>query len=365
MSRRLRQQGMALVVVLTIFALAASIAAAILYRQGHFRARTANLLNWDQRYQYALSVEAIAVQGLQMDLDDDTKQNQLVDSCAHEQWAVSLPPTPYGEAVVAASVQDLNARFNLNWVVTADKDGFVQDAEGIQMLKRLLASLLTDPAKAEQLAYEMADWADSNNLVDGVYGAEDESYPLSRTPNLPAADASELRALLSMQAKDIDNANFWQYVSALPIPSTLNVNDAPPLVLQAVLGAVAGDEAAAAVIELRKSAPITSIDQVMALVPFASLPADKAAELRKRLSVNSRYFEVMTDVAIDGQYTRLVSRLQRIAGGQTAVYSRQLVPRLGPLEPACNPVYNADTKTAMGNSTNNANNGGAGLLPTP
>lgn len=360
--RRLRQQGMALVVVLTIFALAASLAAAILYRQGHFRARTANLINWDQRYQYALSVEAIAVQGLRMDLDQDKKDNQLVDSCAHEQWAVSLPPTPYGDALVSASVQDLNARFNLNWVVTSGADGFVQDAEGIRMLTRLLASLLADPSKAGQMAYEMADWSDSNNLVDGVYGAEDESYPLARTPNLPVADESEFRSLLDLQATDIPGPAFWQYVSALPIPSTLNVNDAPPKVLDAVLGEVAGDEAAAAVIDLRKSAAITSIDQVMALAPFASLPADKATALRKRLSVNSSYFEVMTDVGIGGQYTRLVSRLQRIAGVQTAVYSRQLVPRLGPLEPACNPDYNAEGN-ATGSGLTNTNNAGNLALP--
>lgn len=363
MSRRSQQSGVALVVVLTIFALAASIATAILYRQAHFRARTANLINWDQRYQYALSVEAIAVQGLKMDQDNDTKKNQLLDSCAHEQWAVSLPPTPYGDALVSASVQDLGARFNLNWVVTSDKDGFVQDAAGIKMLQRLLAALLTDSSKAERLAYEMADWVDNNNLVDGVYGAEDESYPLARTPNQPIADASELRSMLSMQADDIADPSFWQYFSALPIPSTLNVNDATPAVLDAVLGEVAGSEAAKAVVDLRKSGAITSIDQVMALLPFTSLPADKAAALRQRLSVNSNYFEVMTEVSIGGQYTRLVSRLQRIAGGVTAVYSRQLVPRLGPLEPACNPVYNAENKSVIGNSTNNTNNVGAGGVP--
>lgn len=344
------QHGVALVVVLVIFSLAATLAAAILYRQGHFRERTANLLEWDQRYQYALSVEAIAIQGLQMDLDEDMRKNRLMDSCLHEQWAVSLPPTPYADAWVSASVQDLNARFNLNWVVVDGKDGYVQDPEGVAMLTRLLSQLLTVPSKAELLAGELADWADGNNLVDGVYGAEDESYRLSRTPNLPVADASELRALLDMQVTDIPSASFWQYFSALPVPSTLNVNDAPPLVLDAVIGEVAGEAAVKAIIELRQQKPITHIDQVMALPALAGLKVDKAAALRKRLSVNSSWFEIMTDVNMDEQFTRLVSRLHRPAQGRTLVYSRELQPRLSPLEPACNPDYNAEKPSGQAQS---------------
>jgi general secretion pathway protein K len=356
-----RQGGVALLVVLTIFALAASLAAVILYRQSHFRERTANLLNWDQRYQYALSVEAIAVQGLQMDLQQDVHNNQLVDSCAHEQWAVSIPSTPYKSALVSASVQDLQARFNLNWVVTTGKDGFIQNKTGISMLEGLLASTLSSPSKANQLAFEMADWSDSNNLVDDVYGAEDASYPLSRTPNMPIAHESEFRALLDMKQDDIGDPDFWQYLTALPIPSTLNVNDAPPKVLDAVFGAIpglSGGSAAQAIIQLRQNAAITSIDQVMAVVPFSALAADVASDLRKYLSVDSHYFQVMVDVGIDGQYTRLVSRLQRPAQGQTAVYSREIVPRLGPLEPACNPVYNA------GSDSSKSNNNKVGLVPT-
>jgi len=52
----------------------------------------------------------------------------------------------------------------------------------------------------------------------------------------------------------------------------------------------------------------------------------------------------MVDVEVDGQLSRLVSRLRRATGqGETtAVFSRQVSPLLTPLEPACNPFYNAD-----------------------
>ncbi len=340
----LKQRGVALIVVLTIFALVATLAAAILYRQSHFRQRTANLLNWDVRYRFALSVETVAIQGLQMDLNADKKQNQIFDSCRHEQWAIQLPPTPYEHALISASVQDLQARFNLNWVVHAGGNGFVQDKKGIAMLQKLLEQLLVDPAKAQRLAYEMADWIDTNNLVDGVYGAEDSSYRHRRTPNIPIADASEMRSLLSMTNKDIPGQTFWQYVTALPLPSTLNINNASSIVLKAVVG----DDAAKAIITKRQEEPFTSIDDVMALDAFAALTDDEANRLSKRLSVNSSYFEIMTDVAMNDQYTRLISRLQRPAQGLTAVYSRQLVPRMGPLESACRPGYSANNDDKSG-----------------
>ncbi len=62
------------------------------------------------------------------------------------------------------------------------------------------------------------------------------------------------------------------------------------------------------------------------------------------MGVSSEYFQVMVDVEVDGQLSRLVSRLRRRSGsGSEAsmdVFSRQVSPLLTPLEPACNPFYN-------------------------
>ena len=76
-------------------------------------------MQWDKRYQYAMAAEVVAQQGLIDDLQDDQNNNALVDDCVEEQWAVQLPPTPYDDAMLSASVQDLQGRFNLNWLVTA------------------------------------------------------------------------------------------------------------------------------------------------------------------------------------------------------------------------------------------------------
>ena len=342
LSRR-RQRGMALIIVMMLFAILATITAGILYRQDRFRIRADNLLQWDKRYQYALAAEVVAVQALNDDLADDRRTNSLEDDCSQEHWAVELPPTPYEDAVLSASIQDLQGRFNLNWLVTAGGEGFVRDDEARDMLKRLLQQILPDPSKALLLADEMTDWIDSNNIVDAADGAEDPSYRFRRTPNMPVAHESELRALHDFTVKDLfADPRYWGLFTALPVGTKLNVNTASPQVLDAVLGGVAGASAAKAVVALREDKPILKISDLMAQAPFEALKAEQKEALSKRLGVASEYFQVMVDIQVGDGVSRLVSRVQRLAAGAdgTHVYSREMVPLLTPLEPACNPFYN-------------------------
>ncbi len=120
------------------------------------------------------------------------------------------------------------------------------------------------------------------------------------------------------------------------------MNTAPLLVLDAVLGPLAGSGAAEAVVSLRQEEPIEDIATLMQQEPFSSLEADEKQALSDRLGVASEYFQVMVDVEVDGQLSRLVSRLRRRSGNDasTDVFSRQVSPLLTPLEPACNPFYN-------------------------
>ncbi|HAR60646.1 MAG TPA: general secretion pathway protein GspK, partial [Alcanivorax sp.] len=153
---------MALIIVLMLFAILAAVTTEVMFRQDRFRVRTENLLEWDKRYQYAMAAEVVAVQGLIDDLDEDRRTNQQLDECIEEQWAVQLTPTPYEDAILSASVQDLQGRFNLNWLVEANGAGFTRDDEARDMLQRLLQQTLPDPGKASILANEMTDWIDSN-----------------------------------------------------------------------------------------------------------------------------------------------------------------------------------------------------------
>ncbi|KGD65854.1 general secretion pathway protein GspK [Alcanivorax nanhaiticus] len=340
-----RQQGMALIIVLMLFAIISVLMAEVLFRQDRFLNRADNLLQWDKRYQYAMAAEVVAQQGLIDDLQDDVKNNAQIDDCVEEQWAVQLPPTPYEDAFLSASVQDLQGRYNLNWLIRADADQFVRQPDRVAEFSGLLEAILSDQANSSRLANEMADWLDSNNIVDEVEGAEDPEYRDRRTPNMPAAHESELRALLGFQVADQpEDPMSWGLLTALPTGTTLNVNTAPQLVLDAVVGSVAGPAGVKAVLDSRADAPITDINALLAMPAFSDLDQDRRDLLGARLGVSSEYFQVMVDVEVDGQLSRLVTRLYRGGGSdeQTVVISRQVSPLLTSLEPACNPFYNLE-----------------------
>lgn len=332
------QRGSALVVVLLIFSLAFALGVEVMYRQYHAQARTENLLGWNHRYQYAVAVEAVAIQGLIDDLEADQRDNEFLDDCVNEQWAVSLPPTPYGDAIVSATVQDLQGRFNLNSLVTGGAGAWKQEPEAITQLQALLAQLIPDQQKAVTLSQQMADWLDTNNLVDVPGGAEDAEYRIARTPNSTVLHESELRAMLGFAAEDIPpNSPFWSYFTALPPGTPINMNTAPKPVLSALFHNAGGEAAANAVIQAREKQPFAAAQDVLALSPFASLDAQARQQIDNRISVNSEYYQLSVDVKMDSGVTRLVSRLQRPQQGVTRVWSRTLEPVLGPLEAACNP----------------------------
>lgn len=353
-----QQRGVALIVVLMIFAMVFTLAVEIVRQQEGYMTRTENLLNWDRRYQYAMAAEKVAVQGLIDDLEADQEEGTLVDDCQDERWAVRLPPSPYEDALLSATVQDLQGRFNLNWVVQGQQERFLRDENGRQSLQRLLESVLAQPESARTLAYEMTDWIDSNNMVDGVEGAEDAEYRHRRTPNLPVAHESELRALRSfdLQALPEESSFFWSYFAALPVDTTLNLNTASTAVLNAVLGQYGGN-AAAAVEELRSEGPITEVGALFNVAPFNELDSEQRQALQQQVGVQSSYFQVMIDVELQGQRSRLVTRIFRNPQAneneqrRASVISRQVVPVLGPLEPACNPHYNAPEQGGDGNNT--------------
>lgn len=378
---RKAHQGSALVVVLLIFALAFSLAVEVIYRQHHVQTRTANLLDWDYRYQYAVAAETLAIQGLIDDLQDDQKNNELVDDCRKESWSGPFA-FPYEDAMIAASVQDLQGRFNLNSLVTNSNGAFVRDADAVIRLERLLASVLPPAyaSRSSQLANEMADWVDSDSLVNGADGAEDTEYRLRRTPNQPIAHESDMRALRSFDAElaaaiedeakkaAVKSASllsqgaaqgatqgtpqgeaqgagraapsgnaFWQFFTALPFTARINVNTAPEKVLEAYFADVGAQAAAKTVVTERQTSAYVSVSDVLNLPDFSEVDATQQSNLAALLSVGTEYFQVGIDVSTDSGMSRLVTRIKRPDSGETKVFARALQPVLSPLEPACNP----------------------------
>lgn len=334
-----QQRGIALIAVLLLVALMVIIGTEVMFRQDRYYARTESLVGWDQRYQYAMAAEVVALRALNDDLSQDRNHSVLTDDCINDFWAVNLPPTPYENAWLTASVQDLQGRFNLNSLLVQNGTNFERNPTAYARLVHLLRQLLETPNQAETLASELADWMDSNNLVDDLQGAEDGDYRWRRTPNIPIAHESEFRAIKSFRVNSLLEPEYWGLFSALPVGTTLNINTASALVLEAYFADTVGSSGTQFVTEQRSQGAIEDLTQLFASGPFAALEEEQRQALVNDFSVRTDYFQVMVEVKTHQQSQRLVTRVQRKETGEINVYSRQLVPRLLPMEPACNPFY--------------------------
>src|SRR5690625_1201171 len=247
-----QQTGIALIAVLLLVALMVIIGAEVMFRQDRYFARTDNLVSWDQRYQYAMAAEVVALRALNDDLAQDRNHSVLTDDCVNDFWAVQLPPTPYEDAWLTASVQDLQGRFNLNNLVREEGDTFVRNPKAYARFVRLLQPLLKQPDMAERLASELSDWMDSNNLVDDMQGAEDGDYRWRRVPNIPIAHESEFRGVKSFEHDTLEDPAYWGLFAALPVGTKLNINTAAPVVLDAYFADTVGDAGTKLVVETRE-----------------------------------------------------------------------------------------------------------------
>lgn len=339
-----RQRGIALIAVLLLVALMVIIGTEVMFRQDRYFARTESLVGWDQRYQYAMAAEVVALRALNDDLAQDRNHSVLTDDCVNDFWAVNLPPTPYENAWITASVQDLQGRFNLNDLVVQNGEAFERNPKAYRRLVYLLQQLLETPNQSELLASELSDWIDSNNLVDDMQGAEDGDYRWRRTPNIPIAHESEFRAIKSFRADSFAEPEYWGLFTALPVGTKLNVNTASSLVLDAYFVDTVGDAGSEYIMEQREEGAIEDLPQLFASGPFGALEEEQQKELLEDFSVRTDYFQVMVEVKAGQQSQRLITRVQRKESGEIHVYSRQLVPRLMPMEPACNPFYNVQSE---------------------
>lgn len=341
-SSRHRTRGIALVMVLLLLSMTVLIAAEVMERLEQDRTRTENVLLLEQGYAYLLSAEALGMHALSADIESDGKSGGEVDACSEEEWAVRMGPLPWDNGIFTVSIQDLQGRLNLNNLATS-KDG-ERNMERLQVerLKRLLRLTLPEEElnAADVLGEEAVDWTDSNTLVDGLGGAEDTEYDTWRTGNTLFAEVSELRSLRGattvLWTTTSDKPLFSRYITALPEGTRLNVNTAPAEVLQAMVAGL-DSKVAEAIVARRDSRPFATVDEVLAMTELAALGAGEKKELQAALGVNSEYFQIMSEVTIDGRTARLVSDVYRPRKGVPLVIRRDLGQGFATPEDACNP----------------------------
>ena len=293
---RTRQQGVAIVLAISVVALAALVASAIMVSQSTW----ARQLELTAEHVQARAVLQAGADWARAVLADDRRVSN-VDHLG-EPWALRLPPMPVENGELVGQIEDQQGLFNVNNLVS---DGKVNVAQ-LAHFRHLLAIL----GLPDTLAYTLVDWIDTDNLPQPQGGAEDAYYlALDRpylTANQPLIDVTEL-ALVSGYDVSVC-ARLRPYVTALPGSTAVNVNTAPPEVLAAVVEGLDLGSAQALVAQ-RDRAYYRDADDFSKRLPRG------AAAAAGDIGVSSDYFVATLRVTIGGAQARGKALLSRASTG--------------------------------------------------
>ncbi len=213
-----RQRGFVLLQVMLVFSVLIVLVAQVQYKQRIHVKRTTHSLFLSQAQTYIDSATAIVEVALTMDAEDNSTDH------LYELWNQQIPgliPKDVEGVAIAFEINDLQGRFNVNWLHTDNSNR--QNA--LKAFKKLLATLEAESGIGE----ELYKWFDEESGVDYDYSDEEPSY----SPSFhEMADISELMLLKKVDQEQFDIIK--PYLSALPVDSKLNINTAPAEILMSV-----------------------------------------------------------------------------------------------------------------------------------
>lgn len=300
------QQGVALIVVLVIVAIATVVAVTFTGQQQRGIRRTALMLHYDQAIHYAYGAEAWAI-GL---LSADMAANQT--DHLGESWAKPLEEKLASGGVIAAQLYDLQARVNINNLKGGD-DG---NAQNVEIIRNLFANLKAPDGAVDRLI----DWIDSDSETRFPNGAEDLVYLQSKVPFLAAnnsiEDITELRIFLESEKVSDD---LLTSTVALPEKTKININTAPAEVLQAAIPKLSDGD----IKSLLKSLSTKGFENREEMLEHPLLKG-RITE-GSPIDINSSYFLLEVHVSHGEADMHLYTSLHRDDLGKVSVIRRKLI----------------------------------------
>jgi general secretion pathway protein K len=269
-----RQRGIAVITAILVVALVASAASFMAWQQQLWVRQVENL---NQQAQ-SRAVVLAALQWAKAILAQDARDNSI--DHMEEGWARSLAPLPVEGGELAGAISDQQGLFNLNSLVRGGK----ASTSDLAVFRKLLELLQLPP----DLAGAVVDWIDPDAKVTYPGGAEDMDYlalePAYRAGNRALTSVNGLVRIKGFDAERVDRLR--PFVTALPQPTTVNVNTAPAEVLAALVAELELNQAQALVVSRKE-------DHFKDFADFrARLPKSVTQVNETLISVGSRYFLV-------------------------------------------------------------------------
>lgn len=302
-NRGSKQGGVALITVMLILALATILAVSMSSRQQLDIHRSANVINYEQAFQYVIGAESWGKQILKRDFEDNK-----IDSF-NDDWATVLPPLPIEGGHMSGKIEDLQARFNLNNLVVGGKPQKLY----IDRFKRLLRNLELN----EDLSAVIIDWLDSNE--ETVFsGAEDNEYlnlsPAYRTANQALNDISELLLIKGIDFETYERLH--PFICVLESDTPININTASAEVLSSIVKDITLEDAQSLVEDRNK-------ENYKKLDDFLQQPLVRQKKIKNEgLSVSSNYFQLNSTAQIERISVEFTTILHRYSDGNVVLVKR-------------------------------------------
>lgn len=298
-----QQQGIALITILVMVALATILAATIAKRQANTAENTAYLMRQNQSLLYAKSAEAFFSELLV----DDANNAGAVDYL-QENWAKPMPAFPVEDGFVSGTLQDESGKFNLNSLVN---DEGVPNPQAKLWFEKLLLRV----GLPEKLSEAVIDWQDADEEISGTMGAENSYYQGLPQGYLAANskfhNVEELKLVRGFE--DQKYLQIVDYVSALPASdSKVNVNTAPAMLL-ASLDPKLDINAVEQALQKRQAnlEHFSNINDLWATEPFKQVSPDVQSQVNALLGVQSNYFKAKIEVLLSERKRQFSSDLVR------------------------------------------------------
>jgi general secretion pathway protein K len=290
-----RQQGVAVIMVLLIVAIATSMAAYMAMQQSLWQRQVESQFERGQ----ARQLGAAGMDWARAVLAEDARGNNV----DHEKeiWTLRLPAIPVEGGEVIGSIEDRQGLFNLNNVVT-----------NMAQFQRLLAML----GLPSDLAPSLADWMDSDSeqqaggAEDGYYLALAQPY---RTSGRALVELGELARIKGFDSRTIESLR--AFVSVLPAARTpVNVNFAPAEVLVAVIEGMSLSDARL-LVQQRQGLPYKDVADFKQRLPHGGITV-----VDSDISVKSDFFWVTGRASVGQSQVVTQALLQRISNWPAVVW---------------------------------------------
>jgi general secretion pathway protein K len=317
--------------------------------------RSTNISFNQQAYWYAMGAEAFVKRILIKAFKGEPNVTHL-----EQIWAIDGTNYPVDFGEISGEISDLQSCLNLNALhpEAEEKDAAPSNGVGSStasgtnqtqaqtsgnassgrasvkpaatVLEALIVNLNIDgigPFEAESMVNALTDWLDSNDMITGAGGAEDNDYASREFPYLAAnnylASINELRLVEHYTPAVI--LALTPFVCVLPQSSKNHINintldSEKPELLQALLDSSL--EEAQEVLSARDSSGYKKIEDFYQLPAFSKLSVEQWQ--KNQLVVDSDYFKLKGSARFNNSYFNMSSIMQVTSNQQIQVISRTI-----------------------------------------